>query len=464
MDGGAEHGIEAGVGALLRASRLRCGHELHDVAASLRIRRPYLVAIEEGRYDDLPGMAYAVGFVRAYASHLGLDAGEVVRRFKAEAEGINERKDLVFPSPLAEGGIPGAAILFVGVMIFGVAYGAWYVGSARDGFLSDLISPLPDRIAAMVDSVTGSDRTTVAPAPETAPPARHVPDLVAVVEPPDPAATEAGPDAAGEAFTIPETAAGSPQPDAVAAPPARFVAEPKPPVAAIAPEPKPAAVAPPPAPKPVAAAPEPKPVVAPKPEPVAVAAVAEPAPKPVAAAPAPVPAVSDAALAARDAALAESPASKPAPVVAAKPAPVIAAKPAAPEKTDVVAVSEPTPAAVGEQIASVPEAPKANPAAADTAAPVETTASRIVVRARYDSWIQVRDGVHRRLLVTRLLRAGDSYRVPDLPGLTLLTGNAGALEIQVDGESIGAIGEMGKVLRNVALDVERLRTGTAILE
>ena len=79
-----------------------------------------------------------------------------------------------------------------------------------------------------------------------------------------------------------------------------------------------------------------------------------------------------------------------------------------------------------------------------------------------NSWIQVRDDADNRLLVTRMLRAGDSYRVPDRRGLKLLTGNAGALEILVDGEVVPSIGPVGKVLRAVALDTERLRRGSAV--
>ncbi len=81
-----------------------------------------------------------------------------------------------------------------------------------------------------------------------------------------------------------------------------------------------------------------------------------------------------------------------------------------------------------------------------------------------NSWIQVRDDNGNMLLLTRLLRAGDAYRVPDRPGLTLLTGNAGALEILVDGEAVPSIGPLGAVRRGVALDIERLRQGTAIIE
>ena len=87
---------------------------------------------------------------------------------------------------------------------------------------------------------------------------------------------------------------------------------------------------------------------------------------------------------------------------------------------------------------------------------------RIVVRARLNSWIQVRVDIGNQLLVTRLLRTGDHYEVPDQPGLRLLTGNAGALEILVDGELVPAIGDEGAVRRNVMLDAEKLRAGTAV--
>ena len=117
-----------------------------------------------------------------------------------------------------------------------------------------------------------------------------------------------------------------------------------------------------------------------------------------------------------------------------------------------------------EQVAAIPEAPAEDAAGETPAAVADTGGARIEVRALSDSWIQIRDGVARRLLVTRLLRAGDTYVVPDQPGLTLLTGNAGALEILVDGEAVKPIGEEGAVRRNVALDAERLLSGTAVVD
>jgi len=101
------------------------------------------------------------------------------------------------------------------------------------------------------------------------------------------------------------------------------------------------------------------------------------------------------------------------------------------------------------EVASLPEeaAPRSY---GETAAP-----SRIVLRATQDSWVQVRDAQD-ALLLTRVLRAGDSYHVPDRPGLTLLTGNAGGIEIVVDGVTLPALGPVGAVRRQVALDPDSL--------
>jgi cytoskeleton protein RodZ len=52
------------VGADLRAARERLAWSIQDIADGLRIRGQYLVALEEGRVDELPGTAYAVGFLR----------------------------------------------------------------------------------------------------------------------------------------------------------------------------------------------------------------------------------------------------------------------------------------------------------------------------------------------------------------------------------------------------------------
>ncbi len=102
------------IGALLRETRENYGGDIERIAAALRIRPVYLTALEEGRYDRLPAPVYALGFVRAYAIHMGLDGEEAVRRFKQEANGLEISRNLVFPIPLADHSIPRKPILIVG--------------------------------------------------------------------------------------------------------------------------------------------------------------------------------------------------------------------------------------------------------------------------------------------------------------------------------------------------------------
>ena len=86
--------------------------------------------------------------------------------------------------------------------------------------------------------------------------------------------------------------------------------------------------------------------------------------------------------------------------------------------------------------------------------------SRVVIRAAEDSWVEVRDG-EGELLLTRVLREGDRYHVPNRAGLTLVTGNAGALKFSVDGDEVADIGPPGTVRRNVRLDPQAMKDGTA---
>jgi cytoskeleton protein RodZ len=112
---------------------------------------------------------------------------------------------------------------------------------------------------------------------------------------------------------------------------------------------------------------------------------------------------------------------------------------------------------------ALPPEPSPTPETSSASGDNQTAAVRaaVEIRAKADSWVQIR-GPGGRVVVMRIFRAGDSFRVPDEEGLTLMTGNAGAIEIMVDGAGVPAIGPFGAVRRDVALDPERLRAGTAV--
>ncbi|MFQ5974333.1 MAG: DUF4115 domain-containing protein, partial [Alphaproteobacteria bacterium] len=107
-----------------------------------------------------------------------------------------------------------------------------------------------------------------------------------------------------------------------------------------------------------------------------------------------------------------------------------------------------------------PGLPEVPPSATGRVYGLANQDARIVLRAVADSWVQVRDR-DQNVLLTRMLRSGDSYYVPNREDLLLLTGNAGGLEISVDGEVVPPLGPAGAVRRDVSLDAELLKTGGA---
>lgn len=75
---------EITIGAWLRAERERRGVTLKTVADQTKVAAPLLHGLESDDLSRWPGGIYRRAFVKAYASALGLDADDVVRRFERE--------------------------------------------------------------------------------------------------------------------------------------------------------------------------------------------------------------------------------------------------------------------------------------------------------------------------------------------------------------------------------------------
>jgi cytoskeletal protein RodZ len=72
------------IGPSLREARLGRGLTPQDVQKAIRIRDRYLNALEDERWELLPGDAYAKGFLRTYADYLGLDGNLYVDEYNAQ--------------------------------------------------------------------------------------------------------------------------------------------------------------------------------------------------------------------------------------------------------------------------------------------------------------------------------------------------------------------------------------------
>ncbi|MGH6891158.1 MAG: RodZ domain-containing protein [Dongiaceae bacterium] len=110
--------------------------------------------------------------------------------------------------------------------------------------------------------------------------------------------------------------------------------------------------------------------------------------------------------------------------------------------------------------AATEEVTEESPPQPEEAAESEKKAGKIVVRARLESWIQVTNA-SKEVVFSRVLRVGETYTVPDEKGLVLTTGNAGGVEILLDGKKLKSLGTVGLVRRGIPLDPKKLKDGSA---
>jgi len=60
----------------LKQSRIHLNLTVEEVANKLKIRKQYIVAIEENRLDEVPGEAYINGYIKMYCNFLKIPCSE----------------------------------------------------------------------------------------------------------------------------------------------------------------------------------------------------------------------------------------------------------------------------------------------------------------------------------------------------------------------------------------------------
>ena len=292
-------------------------HEtLNHVSQALRIRTPYLKAIEEDDWRALPNSVYARAFLRSYAIHVEADPELVLRRAEADLDSRPGPDTPLPPLPERDRSLPGGALIGASVLLALAVYAGWYYFSVEQLRDKRVVAAMPERLMM---ELAPSERAPVAPAALT------------------PAAVEtAGPMERPSAGAAEQAAPGPVEDDGGAA---ERVSPGLPAVAATRPE-----------------------------------------------------------------------------------------EPSVRERADNAA----------------------------------SAAEGIVFHAVEPTYIEIRSVETKEVLVDRLLRAGERYRAPEGRGLVLSVGNAGGLEITVDGIRIPNLGDPGAVVRHVPIDAElllRSRTG-----
>ncbi len=81
------------IGSFLRTAREEKGLTLEQMQDLTKIRVSYLQAIEEGRYEQLPGLFYVRAFVKTYCEALGLPAAEVMEIYASDLPGGKQKSN-----------------------------------------------------------------------------------------------------------------------------------------------------------------------------------------------------------------------------------------------------------------------------------------------------------------------------------------------------------------------------------
>ena len=161
------------VGRELRAVRLARGEDLEDTATYLRIKVGYLSALEEGDLTALPVGPYAMGFLRTYGDHLGVNGSTLVARLKPAAEIVAPRRDLAYRKPLSQSRQPTAGFLLAALVMLTAAYAGYPVfppgGDDRPAEIAEApvaVSPVTEANVSTSPAVPAVTRAAeAAPAP-----------------------------------------------------------------------------------------------------------------------------------------------------------------------------------------------------------------------------------------------------------------------------------------------------------
>lgn len=162
------------VGEVLRRARTEKGLELVDIARETRVPIRHLAAIEADAHESLPALPYAIGFVKTFARHVGLDPAATSAQFKAETtKGVHVPVVLAPLEPLDERRVPSRALIaacalgLVTVIAVVWAYGAGLIAvpepEQQPAPVVAAAEPPPEPAPVVADSAAPLPTETVDP-------------------------------------------------------------------------------------------------------------------------------------------------------------------------------------------------------------------------------------------------------------------------------------------------------------
>lgn len=133
------------ISEILQDARLEKGYTLEQAVKATKIKKQFLVAIEDGKYFDLPSESYALGFVKNYAAYLGIDKVKAAALFRREYEGVQGKMLPTFKSQdkrLRRKIILTPRNIIIGLVVFAIlGYIAFQYSSFFLGPRLEIVSP-----------------------------------------------------------------------------------------------------------------------------------------------------------------------------------------------------------------------------------------------------------------------------------------------------------------------------------
>ena len=99
--------MSGAIGAILREERLARGINHEDVEQATKIRARYIEAIEDERWEVLPGRAYARAFLRTYAELLEIDPDPLLAELERDLVTAEADEELPLEPVVQRGTLPG---------------------------------------------------------------------------------------------------------------------------------------------------------------------------------------------------------------------------------------------------------------------------------------------------------------------------------------------------------------------
>lgn len=106
-----------GPGMRLQLGRQAQELSIHQIAATLKLKPEQVAAIEAMQFNRLPGLGYALGYVRAYGELLGIvDCDGLVQEFRDAWEPVQRRREQEKASFQSRFGLPIGIVVALGLL------------------------------------------------------------------------------------------------------------------------------------------------------------------------------------------------------------------------------------------------------------------------------------------------------------------------------------------------------------